>query len=314
VDLGIFDLVVVVVVGIVIGLVWTYNRRRDEGERLSVPTEVISAIVVALGALAILAIQSGVVARDPVLFAVAVTTMVTLLIGVLILLGVRRVRRDVSRLASQVGVQVAGIGNLQFFPSKAETFDALTAETIGAKEKLIATRFSPADITTEDSYWGAIRQKAMDPHVLYVRIHSLAHPSATAIDGVCRLISELRGAPQFRLAIALYNNSFELILSDEKECVFCFHDLEMTIRNGFRVDRNLPSSAQVVDNFGSTLRRMIDDCYIVVDFGRWVRTAEDADKLQAHLRAVHARFKEGKLPDPIHPSRVEAFLQELFSA
>lgn len=312
-ELGLIDLVVVLVVGAVVGTISLLNRRRAEKEKIRVPTELVAALVVALGLLVLLASRWDVLHEDPLVAGVLVGTLASVAIGMAILGAVSRVRRDLSRVASQVGAQMAGIGNLQFFATKAETLDALVEETISAKEKLIATRFSPADISTEDAYWRAIRQKAMDPKVLYVRIHCLAHSSSTAIDGVCRLVSELRGAEQFRLAITFANNSFEMILSDEKECMFCFHDLEMTIRNGFRVDRNLPSSAQVVDNFGSTLRRMIEDSYLVIDFGRWVRSVEDVERLQTHLRRVHAEFRTGRLPEVVHPSRREDFLQGLFA-
>lgn len=308
---GYFEVGIALAVGIAIGLVWFINKRRPEGKQINVPTEVMVALVTVLGVGAVLAWNSGVIHSDPLLFVTAIVTVIGATVGGLILRSVARLRRQVSTVEGRVGAQMAGLGNLQFYATKEETFGALKTETLTAKERLIATRFSPADISVESEYWGVVRQRAMDASVLTIRIHSLAHHSSTALEGVCRLVADLRGASQFRLAVALYNNSFELILADDRECVFCFHDLEMTIKNGFSVDTNMPTGAQIVANFGSTVRRMIDDCYLVVDFGRWVKTTDDVEKLQAHLREVHAAYRRGQLPHRIEPSKTEDFLTEL---
>ncbi len=269
------------------------------------------AVVTLLGIGVVVAWNSGVIHSDPLLFLTAVVTVLGATISALVLRTLGRLRRQVSSVEGRVGAQMAGLGNLQFYATKDETFGALKAETLTAKEKLIATRFSPADISIESEYWSVVRQRAMDPSLLSIRVHSLAHHSSTALEGICRLIADLRGATQFRLAIALYNNSFELILADDRECVFCFHDLEMTIKNGFSVDTNMPAGAQIVSNFGSTVRRMIDDCYLVVDFGRWVKTTDDVERLQGHLRQVHSRYRQGQIPHRVEPNKTEDFLTEL---
>ena len=217
-------------------------------------------------------------------------------------------RRDIRVVGERFGEQMAGLGNLQFLPTKEEAMRALTEETAKTKEKLTATRFSPADISIEDDYWHELRKAAFDPTIFSTRIHSLAHRDRSAIDGLCRLVSELRGAPRFRLAVAMFNNAFELILSDERECIFCFHDQGMTVRNGFRIEGNQPSSAKIVANFGSTLRRMVEDCHIVVDFERFVRTEEDVERLQAYLRHLHEEYREGRIPRPVHHSEMDDFI------
>lgn len=308
---GYFEVGIALAVGLAIGLVWLINRRRPSSSQISVPTEVVAAAITALGVSIVLAWNSGVMRSDPLLFVTAVAAVIGAAIGAVVLRTLARLRRQVSSVEGRVGAQMAGLGNLQFYATKDETFAALKTETLSAKEKLIATRFSPADISIESEYWSVIRQRAMDSSLLSIRIHSLAHHSSSALEGVCRLIADLRGASQFRLAIALFNNSFELILADDRECVFCFHDLEMTIKNGFSVDTNMPAGSQIVSNFGSTVRRMIDDCYLVVDFGRWVRTTDDVEKLQEHLRGVHSQYRKGQFPHRIEPSRTEDFLTEL---
>lgn len=308
---GYFEVGIALAVGIAIGLVWLINRRRPDGKQINVPPEVVAALLTGLGVSIVLAWNSGVIRSDPLLFLTAVVVVIGAVIGALTLRSLGRLRRQVSTVESRVGAQMAGLGNLQFYATKDETFAALRTETLTASEKLIATRFSPADISIESEYWSVVRQRAMDPSLLSIRVHSLAHHSSSALEGVCRLVADLRGATQFRLAVALYNNSFELILADDRECVFCFHDLEMTIRNGFSVDTNMPAGAQIVSNFGSTVRRMIDDCYLVVDFGRWVKTTDDVERLQAHLREVHTQYRKGQLPHRIEPAKTEDFLTEL---
>lgn len=304
-----FGIIVGVGVALIMLAIWIFNRRQPESSRkVNMPTEVLVAVVTIFGLIIILIIRSRIFANDPLLLLISVILLITAIASFVDAYFTFQVRKDIRVVSARFGAQMAGLGNLQFYPTKDETFKELTRQTYQASEKLIATRFSPADISIEDEYWNAIRQKAFDQKVLYVRIHSLAHTSSSSIDGVCKLISELRGARNFRLAIAFFSNSFEIIISDEKECVFCFHDLQMTIRNGFKVDSMTQSGARIVSNFDSTLRRMLETCYLTIDFDRYVKTTEDVERLQQHLRQVHKEYLQGKLPRSIHLADMEDFL------
>lgn len=105
------------------------------------------------------------------------------------------------------------------------------------------------------------------------------------------------------------NNNFDMIIVDDQDCLFCFHDFQMTIKNGFRVDKSSPSSSHVVENMGATYRRMLDSCYVQIDFGKFVKTEEDVRKLQHHLTEMHRRYCEGRLPKVMHTSEMEGFLR-----
>jgi len=305
-----FETTIAVIVAVLVIGIWIYNRKQgEEGRKIDIPTEALVLLVTVIGILVILTARSGIVNKEPILFVMSIFLVVTAISSFVDAYYTIQVRKDLKVVSTQFGAQMAGLGNLQFFPTKDETFKELVKQTNQATEKLIATRFSPADISVEGEYWDAMRQRAFDPKVLYIRIHSLAHTSSSCIDGVCRLISEFRGAQNFRLAVAFFNNSFEMIISDERECIFCFHDLQMTIRNGFRVDTNLPSSAKVVANFDSTLRRMLEKCYLVIDFGKYVKTIEDVENLQNHLRIMHKEFSQGSVPRSVHPSDMEDFIK-----
>lgn len=316
-ELGVspFELAVGTIVLLVVSVTWYVNRfRAESGHEIRLSTELITALVTLAGILTIMVLRSELASSNPVALVAFASSALMIIIG---LYGVHLSRQTsvrVDDLSTQIGNQVAGLGNLQFFPSKEVTFNQLIEQTARARDKLIATRFSPADISTESDYWLAIKQRALDPSLLYIRIHSLAHHSPTCIDGICRLIDEFRGASQFRLGIAAYNNSFELILSDEQQCIVCFHDLEMTIRNGFRIDANMPSSAKVVANFEDTLRHMLASCYLVIDFGRHVQTLEQAECIKRHLRQVHAGYREGRIPHSIHARDVDDYLEHLFAS
>jgi hypothetical protein len=235
-----FEILVAAIAGMLVVALWAINRRRERPQRLSVIPEVVTAISIAIAVTIVLVHRTEVATSQPALFAGSLAAVVIAIGVVMNVVTTTRLRREFHEMSKAFSQQVAGLGNLQFFPTKDETMDALTAQTISAKEKLIATRFSPADIALESSYWEAIRKRAFDPSVLYIRIHCLAHMDSQALNGVCRLVEELRGAKRFQLAIAMFNNSFEVIIADERECIFCFNDLSMTIRNGFRLDSLQP--------------------------------------------------------------------------
>ncbi len=304
-----FELVIGALVGLAILALWLFNRSRDESHRLPISHELLTVLVSAAAIAAVLTYRSRVITREPLLFIATAGTVVTFIAVVTNLIMTRRMRQEMHDVSGEFGRQMTGLGNLQFYPTKDETMEALAHETHGAKEKLIATRFSPADISVETDYWATIKQRAFDPSILYIRIHCLAHMEKSAITGVCRLIEELRGAQRFQLAIAMFNNSFEIIIADERECIFCFNDLSMTIRNGFRLDSVQPNSARVVANFDSTLRSMLEDCHIIVDFGEFVQTAADVRALQSYLKRIHEDYRGGRLPRPIHTSEMEEYLR-----
>ncbi len=304
------DLIVGSVVLAVVCVVWVVNhRRQDQQRQIHVQTEML-VIVVSIVAVAVLMVaRSGIVAANPLLFAVGVLCLLAATAGLLDTYLTWKIRADLKLISQSLGAQMAGLGNLQFFPTKEETFKQLTSMTLRAHEKLMATRFSAGDISTETQYWDAIRQRALDPKILSIRIHCLGHTTSTAIDGICKVISEFKGAQQFRLGVTFSNNDFEVIVADDQECIFCFHDLQMTIKNGFSVDSRTVSSAHVVENMGATYRNMLARCYIVVDFGKFVRTDEDVRKLQQHLIQVHREYCQGRLPKPVHASDMEEFLR-----
>jgi hypothetical protein len=304
-----FELAVGALVGLAILGLWLINRTREESKRLPVSHELVTVFVIGFAVVIGAAYRSGVVKREPLLLTVTIAGLVTLAFVIVNLVLTRRLRRELQDVSRHFGEQMAGLGNLQFYGTKDETMRQLTRETRGAKEKLIATRFSPADIRVESEYWAAIKDRAFDPSILYIRIHCLAHTDPSAVEGVCRLVEELRGAKQFQLAIAMFNNSFEIIIGDERECIFCFHDLSMTIRNGFRLDSTQPNSSRVIANLDSTLRRMLEACHIVIDFERFVQSNADVRCLQDYLRGLHSEYCAGHLPRPVHPSEMDRFLR-----
>lgn len=308
--LNLFEIIVSAAALLIIISIWFINRNRKAHKpKVQLETGLLILILTVTIAIVAMLIRSPIVRDNPLLFAIAILSFFTAASGISDMYLTYKFKKDLEVVVNKFGSQVAGLGNMIFFPTKEETFKNLTAETYRATEKLMATRFSPADISTESEYWGAIKERAFDPTILYIRIHSLAHTSSTSIDGVCKLIAELRGARQFRLGIAFFNNEFELIVADDHECVFCFHDLEMTIKNGFRVDKNLPSSVGVVDNFGASFRRMLEKCYIVIDFEKFVRTEDDVKMLQDHLRKMHKEYCQGMIPKPISRVDMENYLK-----
>jgi hypothetical protein len=308
-DMNLFEIIVSVAVLVIVVGIWIYNR--ISGKERAIHLDVTLVVVIVTIALASIfgATSSDIIKNNPLLFVVAIISLVTAIGSFWDTYITFKFRKDLEDVTARLRAQVAGLGNIMFFPTKEETFKNLTSLSIQAHEKLMATRFSPADISIETEYWNAIRQCAFDPKVLYVRIHSLAHPTTSTVDGLCKLISELRGSRQFRLGITFFNNEFEMIIADDKECIFCFHDLEMTIKNGFRVDTTLPSNAAVVANFGETFRHILDKCYLIVDFEKFIQTDADVKALQEFLRQTHKDYCEGKLPKPIHANQMETFLR-----
>jgi hypothetical protein len=213
-----------------------------------------------------------------------------------------------SQLASTINSQITPLTNARFYRTKDETFTKLAGMTARSQQVLMATRFSPGDITLDAEYWSAVTEKAFDPDVLSIRIHSLAHRSSRPVEVLCKVVDQFKNAQQFTLGIALFNNAFEMIISDDEECIFCFHDFDMTIRNGIHFDSNLPSSRAIVSNFGETFRRMLDRCYLVIDFDRWVCSEEDVQDLQVFIRRTHEEYGDGTLLE--RPHRVEDFLRD----
>jgi hypothetical protein len=304
-----FELVIGALVGLAILAVWLINRGREESKKIPFSHELITLLVIAAAVVVVGIYRSEVLTHQPLLFIGAAAAVISAAVAMTNAFFMRRLRREMHEISDQFGQQMAGLGNLRFFSTKDDTMRELTLETRGAQEKLIATRFSPEDISVETEYWSAIKERAFDPSVLYVRIHCLAHADNSAINGVCRLIEELRGARRFELGIAMYNNSFEIIIADERACIFCFHDHSMTIRNGFKLDSAQPNSARVVANFDSTLRRMMEACHVMIDFEQFVQSAADVRALQEYLRDLHREYRAGRLPKPIHAADMEEYLR-----
>lgn len=313
-EVPIIDLIVASVVALAIATIWVLNRRREPDRRIDLPTEVVVFGSLLLVVTVVALYRLGASADDPAAFVAAVGAVAAVVLIAVNMFVSARIRRDIIRVSDRFGERMSGLGNLQFFPSKDDTMKALTDETNSCREKLIATRFSPGDIMIEDDYWKSIRSVAFNPSILYIRIHSLAHRSTSCVEGLCRLVAEMRGSSRFQLGVAMYNNSFELILSDERECIFCFHDLTMTVRNGFKIDGSQPSSGRIVSNFDATLRRMIDDCHIVIDFDRFVKTDEDVRRIQHYLRSLHEGYRQGRFPPAVHASDMEDFVANVVLA
>lgn len=310
IDMNLFEIVVSVAVLLIVLGIWIFNRVSGKDKAAIRVDSGLLVVIVTIALASIFgAIRSDLIRDNPLLFAVAIISLVTAVGSYWDTYITYKFRKDLEDVTTRLRAQVAGLGNIEFFPTKEETFKNLTSLSIQAREKLMATRFSPADISIESEYWNAIKQCAFDPKVLYVRIHSLAHPTTTTVEGLCKLIAELRGSRQFRLGITFFNNEFEMIIADDKECVFCFHDLEMTIKNGFKVNTNLPSNAAVVANFGETFRHILDKCYLVIDFEKFVQTDADVRALQEFIREAHKNYCDGKLPESIHSTQMEAFLR-----
>ena len=304
-----FELSAGAVAGLILVSLWLINRRREQSRKIPILPELISAAAIAIAIAVILSYRWETSIKQPLPFIATIAVVLIALGTVTNLVVTSRLRRGLYEVSRKFTQEVAGLSNLQVYSTKDATIGALTQETLGAKEKLIATRFSPTDISLESEYWAAIKQRAFDPSLLYIRIHSLAHTDSRAVDGVCRLVEELRGAQRFQLGIAMFNNSFEIIVADEQECVFCFNDLSMTIRNGFRLDSSQPNSGRVVANFDNTLRRILEDCHVIIDFEKFVQSSTDVSALQSYLRRLHNEYREGRLPKPVHASQMENYLQ-----
>ncbi len=309
IDMNLFEIIVSIAVLMIVVGILIYNR--TIGKERAIRLDISLVVIIVTIALASIfgATRTDIIKNNPLLFIVAIISLATAIGSFWDTYITYKFRKDLEDVTTRLRAQVAGLGNIVFFSTKEETFKNLTSLSVQAHEKLMATRFSPADISTETEYWNAVRQCAFDPKILYIRVHSLAHPTSSTADGLCKLISELRGARQFRLGIAFFNNEFEMIISDDKECIFCFHDLNMTIKNGFRVDTTLPSNAAVVANFGDTFRHILDKCYLVFDFEKFIQTDADVKALQEFLLQAHKDYCEGKLPKPIHANQMELFLK-----
>ncbi|MHB8166763.1 MAG: hypothetical protein ACYDDT_08335 [Sulfuricella sp.] len=88
----------------------------------------------------------------------------------------------------------------------------------------------------------------------------------------------------------------------------------MTIKNGFLVEGTQPSNRDILANMGYTFRHMLDECYIVIDFGRFVRTQEEAQKICDHLRSVHEDFGKGMIPTPVAHYKTDEFLTDMLKS
>lgn len=212
-----------------------------------------------------------------------------------------------AEFEEMLDTKIATLANVRYFATKDETFKRLTGMTIRAQQVLMATRFSSGDITLDEEYWAAAAQRALDPSILSIRIHSLAHHTSRPVDVLSKIIEQFKGAQQFTLGVAFFNNEFEMIISDDEEAIFCFHDFEMTIRNGLYIDSSWPSGEAIVRNFGDTFRRMLGRCHLVIEFDRFVRNDQDVKRLQSFLRSVHEEYSQGDLFG--RPRDMDDFLQ-----
>jgi len=308
--ISVFEVGVGVSVVVILATVWLVNRKRaiDSRRTIKVDTGFLAAFVTLVGVALVAIWRSHLFTDQPLPAVILIVLLGNTGLVVWDLLNDLHSSRQVEILAMRFREEVAGLGNIHFFPTKEETFRHLNQITVNAREKLMATRFSPGDISQENEYFQSVRKQAFNPDVLSIRIHCLAHRSKSAIEGVCHVIEDLTGASNFRLGIAFFNNSFEIVLADDATCVFCFHDLEMTVKNGFQVDCSQPCNRDVVANMGLTFRNMLEACYIVVDFERFVRSPADAKRLSGHLRRMHNDFCQGHVPTPIPLHEIEDYL------
>lgn len=190
------------------------------------------------------------------------------------------------------------LANVRFYDSQDETFRRLAAMTWRAKGVVRATRFSPGDITgATGDYWKEIKEKACDPNVRSIRIHSLAHPTKGPVENLSKLVEELKDAQNFQLGIAFFENEFEIIIADDQECIVCFHQPGEIIGNGLHFDSTLPKGKGIVDKFVHTFGDMRGRCHVLVDFDKWVSTPDDIKKLQAFINRAHDQCLAGTEPE-----------------
>jgi hypothetical protein len=190
------------------------------------------------------------------------------------------------------------LANVRFYDSQDETFRRLAAMTWRAKSVVKATRFSPGDITqSTGDYWQEIKEKACDPNVRSIRIHSLAHPGKGPVENLSKLVEQLKDAQNFQLGIAFFENEFELIIADDQECIVCFHQPWEIIGNGLHFDSTLPKGKDIVERFVRTFDDMRGRCHVLVDFDKWVSTPDDIKKLQAFINRAHDQCLNGTEPE-----------------
>ena len=310
IGISLFQIGVGLSILVIVTVIWLVNRKRaiDSKQAIKVDTGFLATFVTIVGVTLVAIWHSDFFAGQLLLTLIFIVLLGNTALVVWNLRNDIYSARQVETLVKRFREDVAGLGNIHFFPTKEETYRHLRQLTLNAREKLMATRFSLGDISHEKEYFQAVRDLAFNPEVLSIRVHSLAHRSKSAIEGVCRIIEDFAGARNFRLGIAFFNNSFEIVLADDATCVFCFHDLGMTVKNGFKVDSSQPCNRDVVANMGLTFRKMVEACYIVVDFSRYVRSPSDAERLCDHLRCMHNDFCEGRLPTPVPVHEMEGYL------
>lgn len=211
-------------------------------------------------------------------------------------------------LGNAINCEIGSLANVRFYSTKEETFRRLTAMTMEARQLLMATRFSPGDIISEAEYWKAVKERALDSSILSIRIHSLAHRTRRPVEVIGQLIEQFKGAQGFTLGIALFGNESEMIVSDGKEAIFCFHEFDRTIRNGVHFDSRLPSSEAIVASFDDTFRSMLFRCYVEIPFDTFVRSDADVADLQAFVRKTHLEYCAGSALK--RPDDMEDFLRE----
>jgi hypothetical protein len=308
-EISALEIIVGILVIIAVTVIWVINKKRPpDKKKINVDAGLLALVLTIAAALVLMLVKSDFFKNSPILIFITVLCLITGVTGITDTFATLKSRKDLGMVLAKLQDQVSGMGNLIFYPTKEETFKMLCTMTRQAKEKVMSTRFSSGDISTESDYWCEVKHKAISPSVMCTRVHCLAHKSSKCIDGVCRIVNDFCGAKQFLLGITFQNNEFEMIITDDRECMICFHDLEMTIRNGFKVDASLPNSAGMVSNFGDTYRRILNSCYVVIDFEKFVRNTDDIRSVQNFLRAKHKEYCDGKLPKPVHPDELEKLI------
>lgn len=312
VEISNYEIIVSVAVVVVVVILWFINKKlAPKNKKVTFDIGFLVILVSILTALIIFALRSDYIKQNPLLTAVAALCLITSVSSLMDSFYTNKFRKDLNVISERLRTQVAGLGNMTFFSTKKEAFENLTIMTRQAKDKVLATRFSSADISVESEYWDEIRLRAMDQKIMSIRVHCIAHKSSSCIDGLCKIIQEFCGAKQFQLGITFCNNDFEMIIVDDKECVVCFHDLDMTIKNGFKVDDSLPSSASIVANFNDTYRNIINNCYLIIDFGKFVHNQNDVTILKNLLIELHKNYCDGYLPTQRHKDDLENYLFSL---
>jgi hypothetical protein len=240
-------------------------------------------------------------------FAVGIVTLCFIIITCFVIV---KNRKDLQSIKKEFENKSYIEHTIQYVGTKKMSFERLAQITSETTDRIIATRFSPGDISVESGYWKVIKEKAMDEKITSIRIHSLAHHDDMALNGAKKLIDELKGAKNFILGIAFFNNCFEIIISDDKKVFLCFHDNmhdnHRAIKNGFLLEELRITTAIV-----KTCEQMLNNCHIQIDFGRYVQNEKSAEQLKKYVDKMYSQYSKTRIVLPIiHHDHLDNHLRE----